>query len=193
MIKNIIFGILILGFIASVLFLNIPMVQKTLNLKKEIKYQQEQLNQKIDFINTVEKLMDKYENNQDILKKLDLILPNNKDIPNLLVQIEALANGSGVVLNDLAITVSDEKTGSKAQEVRTGETAQEKTPTDYKVVGISLKLTAGYESFKNFLKAVENNLRLVDISSIGFTSQSSEKDNVFDFDVSLKTYYQIAN
>ena len=193
MIKNIIFGILILGFIASVLFLNTPMVQGVLNTRKEVQYYQEQLNQKKDFIGTVERLMEKYENNREILQKLDLILPNNNDVPSLLVQIEALVNGSGAVLNDLVITLTDEKAGSRAQEIRTGEASQGKTLTDYKIISINVKLTAGYESFKSFLRAAENNLRLVDVDSIGFSSQNTEAGNVFDFDVVLKTYYQTIN
>ncbi|MFH1129212.1 MAG: type 4a pilus biogenesis protein PilO [Patescibacteria group bacterium] len=193
MIKNIIFGVLILGFLASILFLDIPMIQGVLSMKKEEQYQQEQLVQKTDFIGTVEKLMKKYDGNKEILDKLDSILPNNKDVPGLLVQIEALANDGGVILNDVVISISEEKAVSKAQEVRTGEVSQEKTLTDYKVVSIGLKLTANYESFKNFLNAVENNSRLVDVDSIAFSSQAEEGDNIFDFDVVLRTYYQVIN
>jgi len=194
MIKNIVFGILILGFLVSVLFLDIPMVQEVLNINKEAKYQQELLAQKTDFIRTVEKLMEKYKNNQEILQKLDSILPNNKDIPNLLVQIEALANDSGIVFNDMAISAAEEKASSKAQEVRTGEVSQGNLPTGYSAVSISLKLSASYESFKSFLRAVENNLRLVDVDSISFSNQAKEEgNNVFDFEMVLKTYYQVAN
>lgn len=196
MIKNIIFGVLTLGLLGSILFLNIPTVEGVLATRKEIQSQQGQLNQTTDFIRIVEKLMEKYNDNQKVLQKLDSILPNNQDIPNLLVQIEALANDGGVVLKDVVITASSEdKTTSKAQEIRTGDVSQEKIPTDYKSININLKLTTSYESFKNFLKTIENNLRLVDIDSISFSSQAKdntkEGGNTFDFDIMLKTYYQV--
>lgn len=175
MIKNIVIGALIFGFIGCVVFLDIPMLQNISDIKKTTETQQKLLEEKRDFIQTVKKLAEKYDGNEDIFKKLDSILPDDQDTPNLIVQLEALAGGNGMILNDFLISET-EKT--------------EKVP-DYKTVSISLKLNGSYEAFKNFLVTVENNMRLIDINSVNFQTQAeSENNSSFDFDVILKTYYQ---
>jgi Tfp pilus assembly protein PilO len=176
MVKNIFIAILILGFIGSILFLDIPMVQNILSTKKEIKIQQDLLQEKSNFIETVTKLVEKYIGNEDVFKELDLILPDNQDVPGLIVQLEALANDNGVILNDVSFTEEDD----------------EKKISDYKTIKINLKLNGSYEALKNFLITAENNIRLVDIDSISFGASANEKNNTsFDFDLILNTYYQI--
>lgn len=177
MIKNIFIIILVLGFIGVIIFLDIPMVQNILDIKKDTKIQQNLFEEKSDFIQTVGKLAEKYKGNESVFKELDFILPNDQDVPNLIVQLETLANNSGVVLDNVAI-IEEEK-------------SKEKT-SDYGIVNVNLKLNSSYESFKNFLTIVENNMRLIDISSIDFDAQiGSGGAPSFDFNVILKTYYQI--
>ncbi len=177
MIKNIFIIILTLGFIGSVIFLDVPMVQNVLGIKKDIETQQKLLSEKNDFIQTVEKLAEKYKGNEDVFKQLNFILPNDEDVPNLIVQLEALANGSGIILSDITFAKEEET---------------EKELLDYKTISVDLRLSGSYESFKNFLATVENNMRLTDVDSINFQAKTDGGSSApFDFDVILKTYYQI--
>ena len=58
----------------------------------------------------------------------------------------------------------------------------------YNSVNVSFNVTASYENFLIFIKGLERNLRLVDITSISFTP-SSDKGDVYNFHVALKTYW----
>lgn len=189
MIKNLIIIAVILGFFASVVFLDVPMVQGILSFRQEIKTKQQQLIEKEDLIRTVEALMEKYKDNEEILKNLDVILPEESNIPDLLVQLEALANAGGMVISDTKISTLEAKKTSKAETATTGEAAQEKT-ADYKTVTIGLVMSGDYSSMKNFLQVVEKNMRLIDVDSIIFSGQSEGgTKSLFDFDIVLKTYY----
>lgn len=180
MIKNIIIIILILGFVAIVIFLDIPAVQKILNSNKEIKIQNNLLIEKQAFLEKVEKLRDSYQTNQETLKKLEYILPDGQDVPNLIVQVEAFAVESGLSLKKIDFLASD--LSGKGE---TGTTENK----NYKILTINLGLSGSYFAFKNFLKIVEDNIRLMDMQTVNFSPKSGVQTSDIDFEIILKAYY----
>lgn len=191
MIKNIIIILIMLGFVASVIFLDVPIIQSVLNTRKEVESKQQALSEKEIFIKNIERLIQKYKGSEDVLKNLDIILPEDSDVPNLIVQIEAIANQSGVNIVNIGISISDEKGESKAAAARSGASAsQVKSVTDYKTIIVDLEVEGDYATLKSFLQVTEANMRLMNIESIEF-SQKSQQDSgsVFTFNVVLNTYY----
>lgn len=189
MTKNLITIVIILAFVAVVIFLDIPIVQSVLNSRKDIVSNQNLLSERESFIKTIENLIDKYKNNEEVLKNLDNILPGDSDVPDLLVQIEALANAGGIVVKDVNIAVVDDKEASKAAAARTGGVAQEKVPSNYKTISIDLTATGDYSALKKFLQAIEENMRLIDVDSISFSGKTQGSSSLFDFNITLRTYY----
>lgn len=189
MIKNIIILILILAFIAAVIFLDLPKIQKVLGLRKQIEEQKEVFSEKQILSAKIEKLTKDYEENEEDLKKVSYILPSGQDIANLIVQLEALALDGGLILEKIEFFVPDEPAVSKAGELRQQEGAVAK---DYQSLTINLKLIGDYLAFNSFLRAVEENIRLMDISSIDFSTQSMAEGEIlfFNFNLKLDTYYQ---
>jgi Tfp pilus assembly protein PilO len=177
MIKNIIIAVLILGFIGSIIFLNMPAVNDILDIKKNTKTAQVSLDEKVKFIETVKALTEKYKNNEGAIEKLEFVLPDDQSVPSLIVQFEALANNNGMILSDVMFAEEEET---------------EENSSDHKTLKINLKLSGRYESFKNFLTATENNMRLIDVDSINFQAETESEDTTtsFDFSVTLKAYYQ---
>ena len=187
MAKNIIILTLILGFIGIVIFLDIPGVQNTLRLREQIKEQKKLFSEKQDLLHKIEDLKKNYEEHQENLEKTDYILPVGGDVPNLIVQLEALALEGGLVLEDVSFSVYKEEVETRTKEV---PEEKEKTSKDYQALLINLKLIGDYPAFKNFLKAVEKNIRLIDIISVNFSSKSKEQSSLFEFNLSVKTYHQ---
>lgn len=191
MIKNIIIGILILGFIASIIFLDVPWAQKMLNLRKKLANERKSLQEQQDFIAKIEKLTQSYKDNTEVLKNIDYIMTNDVDAPGLIVQLEALAGGSGMLLSNINFALSEESIGSeKAKEVRSGEIKTEQASKQYNIVNINAKMTGDYLAFNRFLQLVEENLRLLDIESITFAPHQTSGASNFEFDVNLRAYYQ---
>jgi len=188
MIRDIILIILILVFIVMVIFLDVPGVQGVLKIRKDIETQKQVLLDDQDFVATVKELSQAYQENKENIDKIGLILPSKEDIPNLIVQVESLVFEQGLILDKLEVTTPTEETGGtiNPEDVR----AKEETSTEkYKTLTIGLGFTGDYSALKNFLKATEENMRLIDIDSIGI-SPESEESGIFKFDLSLKTYYQ---
>ena len=53
---------------------------------------------------------------------------------------------------------------------------------------IILNVSGPYESFKEFLRDLEKNLRLIDVQEISFITPP--QGTTFDFNLRLKTYFQ---
>lgn len=182
MIRTLIIIILLLGFIAVVVVLDVPGVQKVLDLRSNITSEKERLLDKQELFAKVQELTRAYEDNKESVEKTEYVLPSSEKIPDLIVQVEALAFEQGLLLESIDITAIKEETG------RTAEIPEEKTAANYKTLSISIKFIGSYESFKSFLKAVEENIRLMDISSVDFSSETEEAD-IFRFGITLTTYY----
>lgn len=177
--KNIVILILILVFIGIVFLLVLPAYNKLTLLNREIKWQEHLLEDKEAVIAKTEQLKQDYEIHKDELKKASYALPSGKEIPNLIVQLEALASENGLVLESLNF-LEEAKTKSK----------EAQTPKPYKNLEVSLQAAGTYESLENFLRALELNIRLMDIKSIDFSSKQSEIEGLFIFNINLIVYYQ---
>lgn len=142
-IKKILPVILILVFILIFYFLSWPAYQQIQNTKKLIKIKQ-------DALDTLQMLKE-----LPALDKIDKILPDNPKIPELLVQLESLAQTHGMILKSIDFN-KDELTAK-------------------------MQIAGTYQNFKKYLKAVENNLRLLDITNLSFENN--------DFNLTIKSYY----
>ena len=79
MIKNLFIAIPLLAFLGVVIFLDLPGIQKLFTLQNQISQQREIFVQKQLLFAEVEELSKKYEENEEILLKVNYILPSGKD------------------------------------------------------------------------------------------------------------------
>lgn len=127
-----------------------------------------------------------YKKNENSVGKFSLILPDKDDKANLTAAFESLASANGLIIGKIIFSEPAEK------EARAGEELKE-LKNDYETKTVELNLQGSYPSFKSFLKTLENNLRAMDISSVGFASSSSASDASpqsapYIFNLKLETY-----
>jgi len=95
------------------------------------------------------------------LEKLDYVVSSGPDLPNLLNRIYLLINESGLQMKNFSINF------------QAG------------VITIKLSLAgSNYQTFKQFLAIVENNIQIMDITDLNLSVDQTS------FDVTIKTYYQ---
>ncbi len=180
--KTIIITILAATVIGIILLLDWPAYQRMNFLKTEVEKHHQFLKEKQELSIKVNQLKQSYEAQEENIKKLNYALPEGKDIPNLIVQLEALASENGLILEEINF-------GSK----QAGKTESEKA---YKSMGTTLSLTGSYTGFKSFLGALENNIRIMDIGLVDFSTAAMSKElpeggeQFFTFDLELQVYYQ---
>jgi len=137
----------------------------------------------------------------DNLLKLEKLLPGNVDNVRLILEIGEIAKPYGMVLKDVKYNVADAKTvATEGPVVRGG--GINSAPKNYGVFNLEFSTSGTYDNFVNFTKDLEKNLRIVDISSILFSSSNlavvgagagvntrTDSPEIYKYDFKIKTYW----
>ena len=151
------------------------------------------------FENERDKLTSKYNQiDPDNLLKIKKLLPDNVDNIRLILEIGQIALPYGMVLKDVKYSVTNSNTGTTATTgtVIKGGSAP-LTSKNYGIFDLEFSISGTYDNFINFTKDLESNLRIVDISSITFSSNVStassnpkiSSPDIYKYDFKIKTYY----
>ncbi len=160
-----------------------PTFGQVYSLFQERNLWQTKLEQANDLSRKLGILQQEYSANEEEMNKIKTAVPMNEDTPALLVQLEALASQNGLILNSVNFLTPENQKKNNAQAIPSAAV---------KTTRVDLSLSGSYGSFKNFIKAVENNLRIMDINFIGLGSQETSVSaglGLTDFKVSMNVYY----
>jgi len=111
-------------------------------------------------------------------RKIYEILPPNEDVIGTLAVVDAIAEQTGVTLTSLG---GDEEAGEA--------TAQ---PRPFNTVGLTFDITSDYESFLEFLRAIERSLRIIDVHEISFSAPDGgegDDEGALEFSIRANTYW----
>ena len=135
----------------------------------------------------------------DNLTKLQKLLPNNVDNIRLILEIEGIASPYGMVLKDVKYDTTSQKdtTGTAVQNNTVAGGLAVKANNDYGTWNLEFSTQGSYSNFLNFVKNLESNLRVVDISSIDFSSdigatgagKSISPSDSYKYTFKIKTYW----
>ncbi len=141
--------------------------------------------------NERDKLTSKYNAiSKEDLDKLQKLLPDNIDNIRLILEIGKIASPYAMVLRDVKYNATESQ--SSAGMVAQAGGAQTPTQKDYKILDMEFSVTGTYSNFINFTKDLESNLRIVDISSVVFSSDGDAKSNpsgAYKYNFKIKTYW----
>ena len=194
-VPTILIGVAVAGFF---LVAN-PTYQDISNLKAQVVSYNEALDNSKSLQTQRDKLTQKYNSiDPTDLAKLQKLLPDNVDNIRLILEIEGVASPYGMVLKDVKYDTTNQ-TSTTAQSTLAQASANAKANnTDYGTWNLEFSTQGSYSNFLNFLQDLEKNLRIVDISSIDFssdtatsgtgTSTTSSSDN-YKYSFKIKTYW----
>ena len=199
---RLIMPIILIGISVTVFFVfSNPLYSDVNGLRNQVESYDEALFNSKALENERDKLTAKYNSiNKDDLVKIQKLLPENIDNIRLILEIEKIALPYGMVLKDVKYSPTDpvkSATSSGGAVVQGGGVAQSQAK-DYGIWDLSFSTTGTYENFLRFTKDLENNLRIVDISSIQFSSDtgggsrtisSSPSPDSYKYDFKIKTYW----
>jgi len=119
------------------------------------------------------------------IKLLSQALPVNKSTPELLSQLETIARQNGVQLERISMTEVEEVGPSARQRIQQQvEGVALVKSKDITEVIVQVNITAfSYKSFKDFVTALQNHRRILDVETLLYQSdQDSQR-------VTFKTYF----
>ncbi|OGI46749.1 hypothetical protein A2121_00015 [Candidatus Nomurabacteria bacterium GWB1_40_6] len=178
-----------------------PIYNEISVLRGEVASYNEALDNSKALENERDKLTAKYNAiNPENLTKIAKLLPENVDNIRLILEIEQIALPYGMVLKDVKYDTTDTGVATTGSAAIQGGGATKTSPKDYGIFDLSFSTTGTYNNFINFTKDLENNLRIVDMSSIIFSSNNivSASSNpssktvsteVYKYDFKIKTYW----
>lgn len=165
-------GAVLLFISVGLWFLLFDPLFSDINTTKQILSEKQKVYDKVESrVNRLKKIKAEYQKLGKEVKKVNEMLPSKPEFPKLLVEMEALIRKSGVALSRISYA---------SPKVAEGKQGLQK-------YSINLSFSAGYETFKNFLRLQQKEIRLMDIESISF---SSGKEGNYDFRINLVTYYK---
>lgn len=134
-----------------------------LNNSKELQAEREKLLTKFNAIDSADR---------DLLTKL---LPDHIDNIRLVIDIDEMAKAYGMRIRNFKTDATDKK----------DTIGKDQTP--YGTLTLSFSTTAPYNTFLGFLRDLEKSLRVLDVTSIQFSS--GDQNQLYDYSVTLKTYW----
>jgi Tfp pilus assembly protein PilO len=147
------------------------------DLQKEDAEYQKALNDSSAIRDKREKLQDKKSKfSESDLLKLEKLLPDNIDNIKLIIDMNNIAQKHNLELKGAKLD-----TAAKTDTNKLGADNNK-----YGTVGISFSVTSSYDNFQNFLSDLEKSLRLVEITELSVTGNST---GLYEFSVGLKTYW----
>lgn len=179
----------IMVFVLGYMYLVKPKFNQLTNSMAILKDKNTELSEIQNYQTKSEDLRKEYEDvkNQNLndIKKLQNILPQEKELPELMAQIEALADRQGLILADITINNSS-NVGSTSSSDKEKQDAANNARDIIREIEVSVSILGGdgtYDKVKSFLSAMENHIRLIDITSFSFDEKMTSYSVVF------KTYF----
>src|SRR3989339_641955 len=194
--------VILIGIAVTTFFMFTNPVYKDISeLRAEVASYNEALDNSKALENERDKLTAKYNAiNPENLTKIAKLLPENVDNIRLILEIEQIALPYGMVLKDVKYDTTDAGAAATGSAAIQGGGATKTSPKDYGIFDLSFSTTGTYNNFINFTKDLENNLRIVDMSSIIFSSNNivgassnpsskTVSTEVYKYDFKIKTYW----
>lgn len=173
-----------------------PIYTKIDDLRTQVASYNEALSNSKALENERDKLTVKYNTESpDNLDKIKKLLPENIDNIRLILEIEKIATPYGMTLKNVKYDTADTATTTTpATGTPSGGLPTAVVSKDYGVWHLAFSTGGTYNNFINFTRDLESNLRVVDIESVAFSSDSTVRANpalpeVYQYDFKIKTYW----
>lgn len=187
-------GVAITGFF----IFTVPLYKNVSQERRQVSSYNEALDNSKALEAERDKLTEKYNSiNPENLLKIQKLLPDNVDNIRLILEIEKIALPYGMTLKDVKYDNNSKDTKSPESQTENSPSQKESTINsnkNYGVWNLEFSTQGTYHNFISFIKDLENNLRIVDISSIQFTSSAELGLNpslpeAYKYSFIIKTYW----
>ncbi len=174
-------SIISIFFVAASLAIFFAYVNPTYSTIKGLGVEQgqfdEALNKSKELQSVRDTLLSKYNTfNRTDVTRLEKLLPDGVDNVKLVLDIDNIASRYGLRIRNVTVE-SAAQSDSRTIAPDTGPTGS---------VLLSFTIASSYSTFVQFLKDLEQSLRLTDITSVSFSTNAGD---LTEYRVSLKTYW----
>jgi DNA-directed RNA polymerase subunit F len=141
-----------------------------------------------------DKLTQKYNSfDPENLSKLQKLLPDTIDNIRLILEMEKMIVPYGMTIKDIKYDIVD-KVSAVSQTTGAIQGGSNTSGKDYGTVNLEFSTQGTYSTFLSYLRGLEDNLRIMDISSIDFSSNAGaglkpSLEESYSYNFKLRTYW----
>ncbi len=196
--KNI---ISLISFIISLILIFVfvfPLFSSARAIYSDLTQKRQEIEKLKELSSKIGKIEQDYDSISEAIEKVLLALPEEKDLPQLLVQFEKIAVNNGLLLESIEFgEISKKEESDFIRSIEDYETLNQskKMLSTFPNSSVLLKVVGSYSAFKNYISALEKNVRSMDIYSIQFSNDSKMRSlfsdsGIFEFDLGINVYYK---
>ncbi len=178
-----------------------PLWSSVRTLRQEVTQKRLDLAKVEDLLNKTQQLKQELQGVEEESQRIFFALPKEKDIPNLLIQFEALALANGLLLESIRFGQLDGAKGTASQgtsEQFSQDSLQPQKKLALRSLPVDLIISGSYSAFKKYLADLEKDVRSMDIHSISLATPKEDEEasilapslGIFEFNLGLVVYYQ---
>ena len=200
--------ILGVAFLLSSLLMYLELIQPAYSESQQIKAQKNSLqiffNGEKKVVEQVQKLASSYEGQGKVQQAVSEVLPTKRDIAGAIAQIYGLAQNNGLTIKSLGMSVTAApRRKNAAVDSGASQLSDFATSLQKGVGAISFDMQSGgsYENLKDFLSAIETNVRIFDVGQISVqpveaavsaskAGKASVPQDLLNYSFTFRTYYQ---
>ncbi len=182
-------ALLILLSVASFILFTSPTYKEIKTLKQEAAAYDAALTNALNLQKVRDALSEKYRSlTPEQIDRLSKLLPDNVDNIRLIIDIQRMATNYGMLLTSVKFDTfaAAQVASAVVQESPDGILEEEK---EYGSFNLEFSTAASYQTFLLFLADLEKSLRIIDISSISFTSDVDATGDNYKYGFKIKTYW----
>lgn len=184
---------LALGLVIASFFIFVQLIRPAYNEAQDLR---SQVISRETFVGTqqaaitqVKQLIETYRNDTGVQDAVSQALPSDPSFGTALYQLNGIAGLSGVQLQSFSVSAP------QLASVRDTTRTTTSTPALVAPVGtvtFQLKALARYEDTKSLLRAIESNVRLMDVQSVSIQPAGGKLgQDLYTIEVTVAAYYQI--
>ncbi|MCL5410321.1 MAG: type 4a pilus biogenesis protein PilO [Patescibacteria group bacterium] len=121
----------------------------------------------------------------DLVNKLFIAVPEDKDSPNLITELEAMAAKSKLIIPSIQISDSGSTAASTTTAATTGGTA---STSNSGAIGVSFSITGDFAQLNQFLVALEKDIRFTNVKSL---TLAEGKDGGLTCSIQVEVYKRV--
>ena len=172
---------LILGAVIVYIVLLDPAYMRIQELRGELRSSNDLYNAQSEAIDYANNLYGKNQTSiAQIQSDLALALPDKEEVADVIYQIQSIS-----ALNNIAVD------SINLDDLPVEQKSISSLVKNYGVLRISAKLVGAYEPFKELLKFLENNIRIMDVRTLRIYQANDLAQGVFNYELVVDTYYQV--
>ncbi len=171
-----------------------PMYSDVTKLRADVDAYNIALSNSTNLQKTRDDLLSRYKNiTQEDKDRLDRFLPNTVNNIKFILEIERLASLHNMPLNNIKFEPPQQQTAAQNGTPVTANDPSAAKP--YGVFPIEFTTQGNYDTFVQFIKDVEHNLRLVDVKSVAFNvpaqpvKPTDGDPNIYTYTLKVETYW----